>query len=54
MDEVFTMWTTLPLPTMSKSRMMSEGGTMKHIWQWLVMVTGWPFPNGILAPRAVL
>ena len=21
---------------------------MKHIWQWLVLVTGWPFPNGIL------
>ena len=22
---------------------------MKHIWQWLVLVTGWPFPDGILA-----
>ena len=27
---------------------MSVGGTMKYIWEWLVLVTGWLAPNGIL------
>ena len=33
---------------------MSVGGTMKYIWEWLVLVTGWLAPNGILVQETVL
>jgi hypothetical protein len=29
--------------------MKSKEGIMKPIWQWLVLVTGWLVPSGVMA-----